>query len=125
MQCFEVDLPWPDPKLGPNARVHYMALARLRKEAKNFSIMKTRMAIHAAKISRIKPVGKVNIQLMPCPPTRHGQDEDNLLAKLKAALDGIAYAMGVDDKNFHFLEQAWFPAKKPGKVIVRVSWEEK
>ena len=121
---FQIELPWPHKDLSPNARICYMALARLRKEAKNTAFMFARKAMHASKVGHVRPAGKINVQLVPVPPTRASQDEDNLLAKMKAALDGIALAMKVDDKKFHFLEQVWLPAKKPGRVIVRVSWEE-
>jgi hypothetical protein len=31
----EIALPWPDPRLSPNARVHFMALARVKKSARH------------------------------------------------------------------------------------------
>ena len=120
----DVQLAWPNKDLSPNARVHFFAKSKLVRVAKGAALLHTKKAMKAAGITRAVPVGKVNVQIVPVPPTRRSQDEDNLLAKMKSALDGIAEGIGVDDRNFHFLEQVWFPAKKPGKIFVRLSWEE-
>ena len=47
------------------------------------------------------PKGRLIVTLDFRPPVRRGRDEDNLIASMKAGLDGLAQALGVDDSRFN------------------------
>ncbi len=68
---------------------------------------------------RAPEAGDIRIRISFTPPNNLG-DRVNFAGRMKAYVDGIAEALGVNDKRFlpsyHF-----FPAEKPGKVVVEVS----
>ena len=91
-----VVLPWPSPKLSPNAREgHWAVRRRASTAARHEAFVITRLVFKA------KPgweAAKLDIEF--CPPDRRRRDRDNLIASLKAATDGIADALGIDDSKF-------------------------
>lgn len=94
-----VTLPWPAPGLSPNARMHLMALARLKASAR----YEARMECLAEGMGRLGPrlgVERVSVRVTFCAPDRRSYDDDNLIARFKAARDGIADAIGVDDQHW-------------------------
>lgn len=124
----EVCLNWPDSKLSPNSRVFWLEKNEIAQEHKLHAITKTVAAMKEAGISRgtLNPEGRLLVKLVVLPPSKHHRDEDNLLATCKAYLDGIAFALKVNDCNFHFLEQSWLqpdPEKK-GRIRFCLEWEE-
>lgn len=93
-------LPWPIKALSPNARVHFMALAKAKKAYRNACYIQARRQGILAGSTQLqgKPLA---IHLEFVPPTKHPRDEDNLVASMKSGLDGLADALGVDDNQFH------------------------
>lgn len=87
----DVVLPWPHKGLSPNARVHHFELARLKKEARQ-----TAWAL--CKEARFPGTRHLHITFHP--PCNRRRDLDNCLASVKAQLDGIADATGVDDAEW-------------------------
>ena len=90
-------LPWPSTKLSPNARVHWAVL--------NAEKRRYKQACYILAKNALKDVGrpkseKLHLDIEFFPPSRREYDLDNALARLKAGLDGIAYAIGVDDKHW-------------------------
>lgn len=59
------------------------------------------------------------------PPGRYGYDEDGLMSRCKAIFDGIADAIGVNDRNFRYPEPTIAEPVKGGKVIIALSPAEK
>lgn len=45
--------------------------------------------------------GNLRTELMFYKPTRRSMDHDNLLARMKAGLDGVADALAIDDRRFN------------------------
>ena len=89
-----IDLPWPPTALSPNARVHWTKKA---KAAKAYRLE----CFILAKAAGIKaPEGKILWTVEFFPPSRRAYDDDNLLARVKALRDGVADALGVDDRRF-------------------------
>lgn len=125
----EVDLAWPPRGLSPNARLTFFAKAQLYKRTKWDAQQRTRLVLVNGNIQRPsfskKERGAVNVTLVCTPPVTRYHDEDNMLANCKAVLDGVAAALGIDDTIFHFREQQWLPASKPGVLKLIVDWEEK
>ncbi len=91
-----IELPWPHKLLWPNGgRGHPRAVAGEVRKHKEWA----RLATMAAKLK--SPDGRVPILLKFYPkPRGPAPDKDNAQASAKAYLDGIAKAMGVDDRLF-------------------------
>jgi crossover junction endodeoxyribonuclease RusA len=88
-------LPYPDRALWPNGRAHYMAKNRAFQKAKAD-------AGWAAKAARIR-IGNspIPIHLIVKPKAKGpAPDADNCVSACKAYLDGIAAAIGVNDRHF-------------------------
>lgn len=122
----EFELPWPSRGLSPNSRLTFYEKARLFKQTKAVAYQYTRKAMLDADVKppkMEKKTGVMNVQLAFWPPVTRYHDEDNMLANCKATLDGIAAALQIDDTIFHFREQIWHPAEKPGRMAVMLEWE--
>ena len=123
-------LPLPVANVGLNGRLnHYVKNAAFPGyKSRAFWLMK-----EALKGGTPKPVGLVDVQYTPFFAQARRRDEDNLFGLFKAAQDGIAQAMKVDDFFFHLLpiqrnktgDCSYFkdPQKK-GYVEVNLSWDE-
>ncbi|WP_420023906.1 hypothetical protein ACN9JG_06205 [Cereibacter azotoformans] len=108
-----VELPWPPQELSPNKRVHRMVLAKRKREYRTDCAWLVRAACGKLDAQRAE------LRLTFCPPDRRPRDTDNMIASMKAGIDGIADALGVDDSRFgmHF---ARGEPVKDGRVIVEV-----
>lgn len=104
-------LPWPPKELSPNTRLHWSKLARAKRlyrascasEATGQGVCST-----SAK--------KARISLVFTPPTKRAYDLDNLVARMKSGLDGLADAMGLDDRHWALsIERS--DAPKPGGFV--------
>ena len=106
---------WPPKACQPNQRPHWSAKARA---AKLFRI-------HAKSCFRgvQAPAGEaIGITLTFCPPDKRARDLDNLQAASKSAIDGIADALGVNDR--HFRPRSEFgPVDPAGLGYILVSLE--
>ncbi len=91
----EIVLPWPPSSLSPNTRQHWSKLAKSKKlyryecwaQAKAQGVQKS-------------DTGSLHLDIVFVPPSRRAFDLDNCLARIKAGLDGLADALGVDDKHW-------------------------
>ena len=88
-------MPWPPTALSPNARQHYMALARAKKKYREACAW-TAKEQGARRIE----ADKLHLTLTFFPPKRPGPDLDNCLASMKSGLDGLADVLGVDDRHW-------------------------
>lgn len=110
----DIVLPWPPNELSPNGRNHWAKVARAKK-AYRASCSLAAIA-HGAK--RIK-AEKLHISLTFYPPNKRRHDLDNLLARMKSGIDGIADALGVDDSNFSL--SIYMAGMVGGFVAVQIS----
>ena len=88
-------LPYPDKSLWPNGRAHWAVKAREAKKLRTAAAWATKAANPS--------FGNGPFALhITCFPKRTGPapDADNIIAASKAALDGIADALGVNDRHF-------------------------
>lgn len=111
-------LPWPDKGLSPNARLHWARLAKLKAAAREEAAWATKAAIPLRDRQGLaQGEDPIDVLLTFTPPDKRPRDRDNMQYAMKAALDGIADALGVDDRRFRptyaFVEPA-----KPGRVEV-------
>ncbi len=94
-----ITLPWPPKALSPNARVHFMVLAKAKKAYRNACYIQARRQGVLAGANQL--AGRpLSVHLEFVPPTPHPRDIDNLVATMKSGLDGLADALGVDDAQF-------------------------
>jgi len=63
---------------------------------------------------------RYRVSMVFCPPDGRRRDVSNLHAAMKAALDGIALAMEIDDSAFVEHEQRLGSLHYGGRVVVRV-----
>ena len=108
----EVRLPWPDKALHSNARVHWAQKSKATASARQYA---RTMAKKAGVGILLGPAPVILIEYWP--PTRRG-DPQNVPAALKAHIDGIADAMGCDDKKFEVDYPRCFAGTKPGGEVV-------
>lgn len=110
-----VILPWPPKELSPNARNHWAKTAKFKKSYRQICWA---LALEA-KI-RVSTTGEEPILLGVTffPPDRRHRDDDNMIASLKAGLDGLADALKVNDRRF---KCTWeFSNEIKGQVKVEV-----
>lgn len=114
---FDLDLPWPSPKLSPNARQHWATAAKAKKAYR----ARCRAIATAAGVGAVL-AGKTSlgVDLTFFPPDRRGRDMDNMLASMKSGLDGLADATGIDDRHWRLSFEVGEPVKG-GQVLVRMS----
>ncbi len=92
----KITLPWPPKQLSPNAREHWSVKA---KYAKAYRMTCFALCIEA-KLQKPETAGRLHLWVDFFPPDRRGRDDDNMVAAFKAGRDGIADALGIDDKRF-------------------------
>lgn len=93
-----VVFPWPPKELNPNARMHHMALHRAKKAYRNACwILAKKAGMSADTLGDAKAA---SVHLAFYRPDKRGRDGDNLIASMKAGLDGLADALKVNDNIF-------------------------
>jgi len=101
MTVQDLILPWPSPDLSPNARGHWSKRMRATKEARGLAFVMARKI--GWNVSLSKPWvsdAPITLHVDVFPPDRRRRDHDNIGASLKAYRDGIADALGVNDRRF-------------------------
>lgn len=98
-----IELPWLNRHLSSNARIHWAQRQKLVRSCRNTA--------HVMTLATLKPwerdalrVGtdKIHVFITYLPPDNRRRDRSNMDCNLtmKAYLDGIADAIGVDDNRF-------------------------
>lgn len=106
-------LPWPPKELSPNARMHFRAKAAAVKAYRETAYW----LAHKADMPPFPEAGGIAVRFDFHPPDKRRRDLDNMLASIKAGVDGIADAWGVDDQRFGFWLSREAPVKG-GKIVV-------
>jgi len=96
-------IPWPPKNLNPNARPHWRTKAACVKVYRAQAYYLTKSA-HVSSNALV-------VGLVFRPPDKRHRDLDNCLASFKAALDGIADALGVNDNQFKLSLSMGTPVK--------------
>ena len=115
-----ITLPWPDKRLTPNAkrRKHWRTYQPAIRDARALGWGRTLEAVPADRRQAITAGdAKIEPVITFYPPDRRHRDDDGMIGSFKHARDGIADALGCDDRRFrpqyHFAEPA-----APGRVEV-------
>lgn len=123
----EIILPWPARELSPNARTHHMAKAKASKKYRYECAVISRVAKQASACQLAELQEHIEAGVFFAmwidffPPDRRHRDDDNLIASFKSCRDGLADALGINDKRFRmmpFLQTSTHPS---GKVVVRIT----
>lgn len=114
----ELVLPWPSKDLSPNGRVHWARKAKAVKEAREQAYY---LAKAAGWPGQVLPTGRLHMWIDFYPPTKRLPDDDNMLSRMKAARDGIADALLIDDKRFVSHPYVKDEVRKGGEVRVRIT----
>lgn len=118
-----IELPWPSKSLSPNARVHWAEMARAKRKARHAAWGFTKAVMSAAGIKAGAMRTPLSVRLTFHPEIDRARDLDNMQARMKAGLDGIASALGIDD--VHFRPASEMGRKmKPARVVIEISEAE-
>jgi crossover junction endodeoxyribonuclease RusA len=109
-----IDLPWPSSELSQNARTHHAVKARAVKKSRNDAFWLTK----AVNDGSLKDAETLRVTFEFCPPDYRKRDLDNAFGCCKAARDGIAEAIGIDDSKWNEITILRGPVEKGGRVIV-------
>lgn len=113
-----VELPWPNKILWPNGpEGNRFVKSKERQKHKQWAWT----AATAAKL--VAPDGRIPVLLTFYPkPRGPAPDKDNCQASAKAYLDGIAKAMGVDDRLFD--PHTEIASERGGKVVITIGTDD-
>lgn len=124
----EIIAPWPPSELSPNARVHRMVKARIVKKTRSDAYLLAKLALSKLDASNRKALQDaiesgehVAFWIDFYPPSRRHYDDDNLVSRFKPSRDGIAEAIGINDRKFRSLPFVQSDTFTGGKVVVRIT----
>lgn len=109
-------LPWPPRDLSPNERRHWAQKAKAAKKYRADCYRLTK-----ASGIKISWWGEIHLWITFYPPDRRNRDDDNIIASFKAGRDGIAEALGIDDRLFRLHPWVSDTPVKYGQIRVRFS----
>lgn len=115
-----IELPWPDKRLSPNARLHWRPKADAKEIARNVGKTLTWAALGVGVRevrARFAKDGPIPLTITFYPPDNRHRDDDNMVGSFKSYRDGIADALGVNDRRFRPVYVFAEPCK-PGRVEV-------
>lgn len=118
----KITLPWPEPALWENRNAHWWVKADAKKKARSIACMLTKSAVRGW-LSDVDATG-FDLKFAFHLPKRGGRRPDlqNMPATQKAAIDGIADALNVDDGVFRVdYPTEWSEPVKGGRVTVEIS----
>jgi len=119
----EVVLGWPPSDLSPNKRLHWAKLASAKKQyrQKCNSVAKEQLKKYK-KITENIPERLV-LEMTFIPPDRRSYDRDNLVARMKSGIDGLADALKINDKRFNTVISTMDQDYLGGFVRIRILQE--
>ena len=107
-----IKLSYPDKRLSPNARMNRFALAKIKQDAREEGFF-------AAKQAGLKIKNQwLQIFIRIHPPDKRKRDDDNVVASLKAARDGIFDALGIDDNQVRVASHGFGRVVQGGMIFI-------
>ena len=119
----EIVLGWPPSDLSPNARLHWARLAKAKKEYRAIcnSISKEQLKKYKKETENIPE--RLVLEMTFIPPDRRNYDRDNLVARMKSGIDGLADALKINDKRFNTVISTMDQDYLGGFVRIRILQE--
>lgn len=96
----KIVLPWPVKELHPNSRAHWGQVSRAKKSYREACMVMASQAGAPSWAADLTKFDKLGVHMDFYPPNKHARDEDGCIASMKAGLDGLSDALGIDDKHF-------------------------
>lgn len=117
-----IRLPWPPRDLSPNRarNVHWSRKADAVRKYRYAADMLTLSAIPPRLRGAFPAKAELPMTITFCPPDRRLRDRTNMEASFKAGFDGIADALGVDDRYFVPTYKLGEPVQG-GQVVVEIT----
>jgi len=91
----EITLPWPPAALNPNKRCHWSTKAKAARSYRESCAELTEQSGNS-----IDWEGDIHVWIDFYKPDRRHRDDDNMISAFKSGRDGMADALGVNDKRF-------------------------
>ena len=110
-----ITYPWPSKSLSPNARVHWSVKSKATKSLRKAANVLTLEAGWCG----VDWDGDIHLWIDYYPPDRRARDQDNMIAASKALFDGLADALGVNDKRFRL--HPWVKDDIGGMIKIRIT----
>lgn len=122
---FTVVLAWPDACLSPNARRHWRRIADAKADYRTKAYYAALQALgpNVWRLGAMRKINRVTVTYTFHPPGKRRMDDDNAISCMKSARDGLAQALGVDDKLFTTGPVDWGEPVPRGSVVVTVRVE--
>ena len=112
-------MPWPPSELSPNGRLHWAQFAKAKKMFRERCYYET---LQQRQSQGDGLVGKLKLEMTFYRPQKRDYDRDNLLARCKAMLDGVADGLKINDKRFDTIAVR-VADEIGGYVVVRITGE--
>jgi crossover junction endodeoxyribonuclease RusA len=100
-----IEIGWPPPILWPNERPHRLAKAHANKVWRNAGFWATKEMLPTDWQHDGETRLKLTIEARPA--VDRARDDDNLVSAAKPIRDGIAQALGINDKLFDLQPVIW------------------
>jgi crossover junction endodeoxyribonuclease RusA len=98
-----------------------MVLANAKKRARRDGACAALEAIPARERIELRDAGALTARVTFNPPNKRRRDVDGVIASLKACIDGIADAIGLDDSMFRIAWPEEFSEPvKGGQILVEI-----
>lgn len=113
-------LPWPDPALFPNAKggKHWTSFQAQKVRARQDGFFAAKQALGAHTLIQST---RMPVNVMFAFPDRRNRDIEGCIGAIKHHVDGIAQALGVDDRIFRpWTLDDCLDTKKQGFVKVEI-----
>ena len=119
----EVVLGWPPSDLSPNKRLHWAKLAAAKKQyrQKCNSVAKEQLKKYKKETENIPE--RLVLEMTFIPPDKRSYDRDNLVARMKSGIDGLADALKINDKRFNTVISTMDQDYLGGFVRIRILQE--
>jgi crossover junction endodeoxyribonuclease RusA len=119
----EIVLGWPPTDLSPNARKHWAQVAKAKKQYRKdcYSVSKEQLKKYRGVYENIPE--RLVLEMTFIPPDRRSYDRDNLVARMKAGIDGLADALRINDKRFNTVISTMDSDYLGGFVHIRILQE--
>lgn len=117
MKPLEFTLPWPPNTLSPNEHRHHMVAYSAKKKYRKACLIELMMQHRRPSFAL---PARIAIRLEFAPPFNRKFDKDNLVARMKAGIDGIAQWLECDDTIFDAPSVSFAPLYPGGSVRVRL-----
>lgn len=109
----KIELPFPPASLSGHHNEHWRKLQPVKKKHREWAYAAT-----LAARPNVPAEGDIAVHVLMVPPDRRG-DRTNYPNRLKPYFDGIADALGVNDRRF-LPSYEFADPEKPGRVEVRL-----